>query len=539
VWGDPHKADVIFVDEQQVAVTKNLYEALRELQYSDKERTLWVDAVCINQSDDEERTHQVSQMRHIYKRASSVVVYLGHVWEGCGDAFEFFEKSARDANLHYAETTSPCVEVDGKTLGSSEHLRNYVARFFDLTWWRRLWTVQEFVLAKKTTFQCGPYVISEEVLLQSFHHVRTHTRSCCSITPLTLRDPSSGLSNWDLYNRIDSLRQLRSWKQGYTFFRILASFRIRQSYDPRDKVFGLLGLAVEDWTCCIIPDYTQSAEDVYRAVVTAYVESTGNLEFLSYCNGNRILGLRIPSFVPDWTASVDENLNANYTNRGVTSCFDASNGAPAEMIFTATSQATFTGLVFDKVTHIGSSAPAARLSAAELQCWREFAGIKNTTHTAMEDLTDADIAFGATLCGGIGSDWTDGDYFMRRATVEQDWPRFNKWQAWVDSDHDLSAFNGDVMAFSAAYATVALGRRLVSTSNGHLAFVPDATTEGDVIAVLAGGKLPYVLRPFQDGDDDDGSGPVYTFIGDAYIWGIMDGEIWPEDDTDLSQIEMR
>jgi hypothetical protein len=64
------------------------------------------------------------------------------------------------------------------------------------------------------------------------------------------------------------------------------------------------------------------------------------------------------------------------------------------------------------------------------------------------------------------------------------------------------------MTLDAAYVTAALERRLASTSHGHLAFVPDATTEGDVIAALAGGKLLYVLRPCQNGDEDLGPGPI-------------------------------
>jgi hypothetical protein len=104
--------------------------------------------------------------------------------------------------------------------------------------------------------------------------------------------------------------------------------------------------------------------------------------------------------------------------------FDASNGAPAEMAFTTPSQATFMGLIFDEVTCIGSSAPPARINSAELQCWRAFAGVENTTHTVVEDLKDADIAFGANLCGGMGSEWINGDCFMRCATVELDWSKF-------------------------------------------------------------------------------------------------------------------
>ncbi|KAF2450215.1 HET-domain-containing protein [Karstenula rhodostoma CBS 690.94] len=502
-WGDPHKSEIILIDDQRVAVTQNLYEALRELQLAGQERRFWVDAVCINQTDDEERTYQVSQMRHIYERASSVAVYLGPVWEGCQDAFEFFEKSAQDADVHYTDTESPHIEVNGRTMGGSKHISSYISKFFDLAWWKRLWTVQEFVLAKTTMFHCGPYVVSEEVLLKSFRHYCFHRWSCCSAAPFATRGPSSGLLYWNGYYRLTDLQDLRLWKHEIPFPRTLASFRTRKLYDPRDKVFGLLGLAVEGLASCMRPDYTRSTEDVYRAVVIACIQSTGNLEFLRYCYGDRISGLHMPSFIPDWTAP------------------------------------TFKGVVFDELTRIGPSATTRRMSATELQSWREFSGVEKTVHKAIDDLTDADIAFRMTLCGGLSNYWRYGGFFPRHAILEHNWPSFNKWQAWVESDGDKSIYDTDVALFKTAYFTAVFNRRLVSTSNGHLALVPEAAKEGDVIAVLSGGSVPYALRPDQHEDENQGSSTVYEFLGDAYVHGIMDGEAWPKEASKLSHIRMK
>lgn len=536
VWGDPLKEKRILINNEPVGITRNLHEALHTLQLAEKERILWVDAVCINQADDAERTTQVTQMKHIFERASRVVIHLGPTWIGCGEAFEFLEVSAHHANMHYNDNESPCVTIGGKTLGGSEELRNYISHFFDLMWWKRLWTVQEFVLAKESVFYCGPHTISEQVLLRSFYNIRIHSHLCCNNTPLARRHPISGLSNWDLLNRIDFLRLLRE-KNDDSFFYTLSSFRTRQAYDSRDKIFGLLGLASEAWTKYIIPDYTRDTEDVYREIVAASVETVGSLEFLSHCYVQRKL-LQLPSFVPDWTADVHEGVNANYTNRIKTRIFDASNGSAAQVAFVTPSRANFQGLLFDTVACLGTAAPAKRCSAAFLQSWREFAGVAHSTDGDFSDITDAELAFGATLCGGMGSDWDDGEGILRRATVEQDWVKFKKWEAWTAANHDRSTYDNDVAQFLTAHVTAVLGRRLVRTSNGHLAIVPETTKEGDVMVILAGGTLPYVLRPCQDDGQDEEHTRSFTFIGDAYAFGIMDGEAWPDDPSELVDIPM-
>jgi hypothetical protein len=76
-WGDVTPVMAILLEGQSVLITKNLHSALSDLRYKDKEHTLWTDALCINQSDLAERTHQVSLMSSVYGRAAIVVIWLG------------------------------------------------------------------------------------------------------------------------------------------------------------------------------------------------------------------------------------------------------------------------------------------------------------------------------------------------------------------------------------------------------------------------------------------------------------------------------
>ncbi|PKS06248.1 hypothetical protein jhhlp_006994 [Lomentospora prolificans] len=76
-WGDKANPETILLDGQHVPVTTNLYAALRALRQPTRPRQLWIDALCINQQDVRERSHEVFRMRLIYERATRVVIWLG------------------------------------------------------------------------------------------------------------------------------------------------------------------------------------------------------------------------------------------------------------------------------------------------------------------------------------------------------------------------------------------------------------------------------------------------------------------------------
>lgn len=75
--GDDSKSQTIYCEGTRIHIIKNCEAALRRLRKGDEDRVLWIDAICINQSDDEERSSQVNMMAMIYKSAASVKIYLG------------------------------------------------------------------------------------------------------------------------------------------------------------------------------------------------------------------------------------------------------------------------------------------------------------------------------------------------------------------------------------------------------------------------------------------------------------------------------
>ncbi|KAH9208075.1 heterokaryon incompatibility protein-domain-containing protein, partial [Leptodontidium sp. 2 PMI_412] len=77
VWGKPKVTESISLNGQPFNITTNLFLALRRLRHEDKPRLLWIDAICIDQSNTQERQQQVSRMKEIYSCASKVTVWMG------------------------------------------------------------------------------------------------------------------------------------------------------------------------------------------------------------------------------------------------------------------------------------------------------------------------------------------------------------------------------------------------------------------------------------------------------------------------------
>lgn len=158
-WGNADLVDdALEVDSDTlIQITRNLRSALCDLRHETLTRTLWVDAICIDQSNVRERGHQVAQMGGIYQAARAVVVWLGHWFQSklaeinvVRDIAFLSRGDVRNA-LTGGESTV-VLEAGLRSRLKKEALYHFLAR----PWFERVWTVQEFALAKRVCFQIGP-----------------------------------------------------------------------------------------------------------------------------------------------------------------------------------------------------------------------------------------------------------------------------------------------------------------------------------------------------------------------------------------------
>ena len=97
-WGQPIFPESLHTHNGISKITENLALALRRLRFKDRDRYLWVDAVCINQNDEKEKSRQVARMGSIYKSARRVICWLGQADESISDAMETLKRLAASAS---------------------------------------------------------------------------------------------------------------------------------------------------------------------------------------------------------------------------------------------------------------------------------------------------------------------------------------------------------------------------------------------------------------------------------------------------------
>jgi hypothetical protein len=294
----------------EVQVTANLDVALRhfrgaegELRDKRPQMRWWIDAICINQSDLEERSQQVQLMGDIYSGASCVVVWLGEEGKDGRLALQtiqglFKEFGNKEKKTSREETIEALNELDGSACDA-------ILSFFERPWWLRLWTVQEYVFGKEVLFTCGDISFSWRLL------------HWWSLIISAKTDPGA----WK-FQKFDFLGLI--WGRGCAGH--FAKSFLRQEYlaqkkidsklssilgglvdcmmctDPRDRIYGMQGLA-SDGDCFGLPDYTISISELYIKVASIMVHTHQNLEILHNSpprSSTTPDGRVLPSWVPDW-----------------------------------------------------------------------------------------------------------------------------------------------------------------------------------------------------------------------------------------------
>ncbi|CEI60086.1 hypothetical protein FVEN_g8124 [Fusarium venenatum] len=294
VWGDPLDHLSIEVNGSQKNVTVNLFNALRRLRYAQNERCLWVDALCIDQENDVEKSHQVQLMSKIYSRTTTAILWLGDFSDGLNDKPNYISyKAVRSAfNLIklLANSSDVCINH-----GENEDLINDgwagLSCLLQLPWWHRAWTVQETVLPADAIVVCGTSQLPFSWLKKAYNNSTNHYyRNCCG----SLTVPET------FWNQMHALIYVKGHIEenngflGYAF----NLFRNRHASDPRDKLYAYLGLGSG-----ISADYSLPYEQVFKLATRSLIEKHGTLmSLLRTAEEER--SPTLPSWVPDWCAKI-------------------------------------------------------------------------------------------------------------------------------------------------------------------------------------------------------------------------------------------
>jgi hypothetical protein len=152
-WGEAVLSHEIICNGASLPVTSNLYDALQYLRQIDGERIMWIDAVCINQSNPQERTAQVHIMKKIYSKSDHVVIWLGKDTDDDETAFAILEQYRKLFAEHgHQLDIGPMETVAYKLALPAEESKDWTAliKLFQKPWFQRIWVIQEAVVCLPT-----------------------------------------------------------------------------------------------------------------------------------------------------------------------------------------------------------------------------------------------------------------------------------------------------------------------------------------------------------------------------------------------------
>lgn len=576
-WGEPRMSYRMHCDGKVILITPTLEVALRQLRRRRKCRLLWIDQLCINQQDREERGHQVNIMKTIYERAARVVMWLGPAdSKHAAVAFEFIREIFR-CNPTYIPwqgakfPSDQDLSLRGLPPRSSTEWEALVY-MCNLPYFTRVWVVQELMVASEALMMWGEFEIGWSIFRTVLDWLLSNR--------CYLRD-SQGRPGFN----IKYTQYMLALRETDTLIDWLDITSGKEAADPRDRVFAVLGLArevLQDLPRIMEADYHKSEADVYRDVARYCIRKHKNLgvlsrtrhpttplsgEFSTWAPGHDLSRLTNrgfnasretiaspqntgdPGLLPLEGAKIDE-VEASCVRLGPNESIEGKFSIPIIDAWRCATEklddpypggphkSLLSNFVMTLIpcTYYPSRAGLSRTIATED---RVLAFASYVTQDSMAFLTKHSVLEQLNGCPRDLLQCVEKVVALGKALSPQlraDAPILPEATQWcgemadICHPHSKSASGaaaaylesmilcpGDGKMFGDSYKIFAWNRTFYTTKNGLMGIGPPTMQEGDIICVLFGGEVPYVLRPIAGGE--------YQFIGDCYIQheGFMDG----------------
>ncbi|SCO92442.1 uncharacterized protein FRV6_16570 [Fusarium oxysporum] len=275
--------ETIIMNGLPFPVTRNLATALRHIRHREKSVDLWIDAICINQNDDTEKSQQVRMMPDIYSKAHRTLIWLGPRADQSDEAMEFIR-------------SAPSIRTDDANLDIDNLVSTRaLTALFNRTWWQRVWVIQELVLSQQAVVMCGRKAVpmaNFQTLVQKESGLRRSARLAARSG--CLKSPNQRAWNFippilPFYEILGTLSVLRrkasekmSTKEAADHLAELVQQTSRfRSTLPRDKVYGLLGI-VPDVQRSIEPSYGpgKTDGDVFKELTVLLMRWTNSIDHI-------------------------------------------------------------------------------------------------------------------------------------------------------------------------------------------------------------------------------------------------------------------
>ena len=530
-WGDATETKPIQIGKTTIPITASLHGALAALRHKTQEVLVWADALSIDQHNRDERTQQVKLMTEIYSMATRVAVWLGSERDDSDIALDFLSKIYTASRQESTEMTR-LIEASAKT----RQLLAVVA-LFERAYWQRLWVVQEVLNAKEIFVYCGTTCLDWRVYMTVSEAFTRHRSDIDRYYPGGLYDESGKL--WQSANQFSYSQVLIHQGPGsfsnlkpilnlgdISLLQVLRLCRKKLAFDPRDKVFGILGVLPENIRDNFRVDYSLSAKEAYTDVVDYLLSTTERVDiiceaiYFPLCSSS----MKLPTWVPDWS-HVPQT-----TGLGLSYGFSAGEDTNVEFKFQdeQRTKLQLAAVPLSKIACHGVAVGTLCATADYLMAflhWRalllganDITGVKD----ALNNLSFQQ-AFCTTIClDQVPPQWKDN---LREIVYHLFSYLLSTRLPYLPLDHQLISYTMAPLGISNQECRNLLhkhigvrmmGRCFCLTSDGSLGMGTGFMAPGDEIVVPLGCRTPILLRR-------EGGNGEYRLVGDVYIHGYMRG----------------